>query len=70
MLEAYKKLVLISLLSTGEKYSSKGTLDQQTHKALSTMSRAYEALADIFKNRDAQRLTAEVDAGTQIWLEV
>lgn len=70
MLEAYKKLLMISLLSTGDRYTPKGTLDQQTHKALSNMSRAYEALADIFKNRDVQRLTAEVDAGTQIWYEV
>ncbi|GAB7348375.1 hypothetical protein MBLNU459_g6812t1 [Dothideomycetes sp. NU459] len=69
MLEAYKKLVLISLLTTGDKYSPKGTLGQQTHRAISAMSRPYEALADIFKNRDVQRFAAEVDAGASVWDE-
>lgn len=68
--EAYKRLILLGLLSAGQPFSTKGMLDQQAQKHVATLSKAYEVLADAFKNRDIQRFNAEADAGTQIWVDV
>ncbi|KAF1356541.1 hypothetical protein BDV97DRAFT_342071 [Delphinella strobiligena] len=69
MVEAYKKLILTTLLSTGQSFSAKALLDQQTQKSVSSLSKAYEGLADVFKNRDIQRFHAEVDMATQLFTE-
>ena len=70
MIEAYKKLILLSLLTKGHPPASKPLLDPQAFKTIAAVSKAYETLGDVFRNRDIQRFNAEVDAGIQVWTEV
>lgn len=70
MIEAYKKLILLGLLTTGQPFSTKGLVDQQTQRTLSSLLKAYEVLGEIFKNRDLQRFNAELDVGAQLWADV
>jgi len=70
MVEAYKKLVLLTLLTTGRPFSSHRVVDQHISKTMSALSKPYETLADVFKNRDLRRFMAEVDTGLQTWSDV
>ncbi|KAL1310886.1 hypothetical protein AAFC00_001117 [Neodothiora populina] len=69
MVEAYKKLILVALLSSGQSFSAKGLVDQATQKTLSALSKGYEALGHVFRLRDLQRFYAEVDTGAQYWAD-
>lgn len=67
MVEAYKRLLLVNLLTTGYSDLPDNT---QVYKTCLSLSRAYKALADNFKRRDIARFHAELDAGAAIWDEV
>ncbi|KAI4726110.1 hypothetical protein E4T49_06133 [Aureobasidium sp. EXF-10728] len=69
MVEAYKKLILVSLLSTGSLTYTKSLIPNQMVKTYSSLSKPYEVLADVFKKRDVLRLDAEVAAATAVWDE-
>lgn len=69
MVEAYKRLILLGLLAQGSAYSS-SNLDQHTLRTIQSLSRAYDGLADAFKNRDVQKFHAEVDVAAATWAEV
>lgn len=69
MVEAYKKLILVGLLSQGATFKLPGTIDHGTLRTVQQLSRAYEALADAFKNRDFVKFHAETDTGIAIWRE-
>jgi hypothetical protein len=70
MVEAYKKLILVNLLSTGSTSFTKGLINAQMVKTYSSLSKPYELLADVFRKRDVVRLDAEINAATAVWDEV
>ena len=70
MVEAYKKAILVNLLSTGSTTFTKGLINNQMVKTYSSLAKPYEVLADIFKKRDVLRLDAEIAAATAVWDEV
>jgi hypothetical protein len=70
MVEAYKKSILVNLLSTGYTTFTKGLINTQMIKTYSSLSKPYEVLADVFKKRDVLRLDAEIAAATAVWDEV
>jgi len=70
MVEAYKKSILVSLLSTGSLTFTKGLINTQMIKTYSSLAKPYEVLADVFKKRDVLRLDAEVAAAAAIWDDV
>jgi COP9 signalosome complex subunit 3 len=70
MVEAYKRLILVNLLSTGSTSFTKGLINAQMVKTYSSLSKPYELLADVFRKRDVLRLDAEIDAATAVWDEV
>jgi len=70
MVEAYKKSILVNLLSTGSTSFTKGLINPQMIKTYSSLSKPYELLADVFKKRDVLRLDAEIAAATAVWDEV
>ncbi|THY30403.1 hypothetical protein D6D01_03224 [Aureobasidium pullulans] len=67
MVEAYKKSILVSLLSTGSLTFTKGLVNTQMIKTYSSLAKPYEVLADVFKKRDVLRLDAEIAAATAVW---
>lgn len=69
MVEAYKKSILVNLLSTGSTTFTKGLINAQMIKTYSSLSKPYEVLADVFKKRDVLRLDAEIAAAAAIWDE-
>ncbi|KAI5204587.1 hypothetical protein E4T38_04597 [Aureobasidium subglaciale] len=69
MVEAYKKSILVSLLSTGSLSFTKGLINPQMIKTYSSLSKPYEVLADVFKKRDVLRLDAEIAMATAVWDE-
>lgn len=70
MVEAYKKSILVSLLSTGSLTLTKGLVNTQMIKTYSSLAKPYEVLADVFKKRDVLRLDAEVAAAAAVWDDV
>lgn len=70
MVEAYKKSILVNLLSTGSTTFTKGLINNQMVKTYSSLAKPYEVLADVFKKRDVLRLDAEIAAATAVWDEV
>ncbi|THW64674.1 hypothetical protein D6D20_02636 [Aureobasidium pullulans] len=67
MVEAYKKSILVSLISTGSLTFTKGLVNTQMIKTYSSLAKPYEVLADVFKKRDVLRLDAEVAAAAAVW---
>ena len=67
--EAYKKWVLIGLLADGKTFPLPRTADQAIIKNLQSMSKAYDALADSFVRRNWKKYQADLDAGSQVWIE-
>lgn len=67
--EAYKKWVLIGLLSEGKGFPLPKTADPVVMKSLRSLSKTYEALADDFDKRHYKKFTAEVEAGEVVWAE-
>ncbi|CAC9884997.1 unnamed protein product [Aureobasidium pullulans] len=70
MVEAYKKSILVSLLSTGSLTFTKGLVNTQMIKTYSSLAKPYEVLADVFKKRDVLRLDAEIAAAAAVWDDV
>lgn len=67
--EAYKKWILVGLLSEGKPFSYPRTVDTGVWKSLKAVGKAYEALADNFEKRDKLKFQAELEVGAQIWTE-
>ncbi|QIW99819.1 hypothetical protein AMS68_005337 [Peltaster fructicola] len=65
--EAYKKWLLIGLVSTGRTFPYPRTAGQQVMKAIRAVARSYDALAETFEKRDWRKFDAEKDVGTDIW---
>ena len=68
-MEAYKRWVLVGLLSEGKLFPQPRTVDQAVWKILKAAGRPYEALADNFERRNWVKYQAELDVGSQIWLD-
>jgi len=68
MVEAYKKLLILGLLVSGEPYKTSHLTEQGAHKTLSSLCKAYESLVEAFRNRDLQRFYAEIDVVGDLWI--
>jgi COP9 signalosome complex subunit 3 len=68
-MEAYKKWVLVGLLSEGKMFPQPRTVDQAVWKILTAAGKPYEALADNFERRNWMKYQAEIDVGSRIWLD-
>lgn len=66
-MEAYKKWILLGLLSEGRRFPLPRTNDQQMLKAVRATSKAYEALAEDFEKRDYLKFLAEAQTGNEVW---
>ncbi|KAI1662660.1 hypothetical protein F4813DRAFT_341470 [Daldinia decipiens] len=69
MVEAYKKWVLVSLLSTGKLSDPPSYTGAAANKLYGNIGKPYTALAVLFVAHNAKGLKAEVEKNTQIWLE-
>lgn len=69
MLEAYKKWILVAYLADGAVLAIPRTASSSAIKQVRAASKAYEALADAFKNMEHRKLHAQVDIGAPIWAE-
>ena len=67
--EAYKKWLLVGLLSEGKSFAYPRTVDTGVWKSLKAVGKPYEALADNFEKRDTLKFQAEMEVGAQIWSE-
>lgn len=65
--EAYKKYLLLGLLTQGKDYGLPRTHNVQVMRAIRACSKPYEALVDSFERRDWRKFDAEIDIGAQIW---
>lgn len=65
--EAYKKWVLIGLLSEGKPFPYPRTIDSAVWKNIKAVGKSYDSLADSFEKRDSLKYQAELDVGSQIW---
>lgn len=67
--EAYKKWVMVGLLSEGKLFPLPRAHDQTVMKNMKAIAKPYDTLADTFEKRDWRKYQAEMDNGTQIWHE-
>ncbi|KAI6833358.1 hypothetical protein KC340_g7114 [Hortaea werneckii] len=67
--EAFKKWVLIGLLSEGKRWPLPRTHDVAVMKSIRSLTKPYDALAENFEKRDHRKMAAEMDVGAQIWQE-
>ncbi|TAQ90685.1 hypothetical protein B7494_g1014 [Chlorociboria aeruginascens] len=67
MVEAYKKWILLSIITTGKLRPLPRTIGVVIAKQYHILARPYEAVAVIFETASASRLKAEVDYGTKVW---
>lgn len=67
--EAYKKWILIGLLTEGKPFPYIKTADSAVIKSIKALSKAYETLADDFEKRDSRKFQADMDVGMQVWQE-
>lgn len=67
MVEAYKKWILVSLLSKGKMSTLSASISPHTIRAFHALAKPYEAIADIFSTGTASRLNAEAHAGKHLW---
>ncbi|GAB7360950.1 hypothetical protein MBLNU230_g0933t1 [Neophaeotheca triangularis] len=65
--EAYKKWVMVGLLSQGSTFNQPRTAEQAIMASIRKLSRAYETLAEIFEKRDWLKFQAEMAVGWQLW---
>lgn len=66
-MEAYKKWILLGLLTEGRRFPLPRTNDQQVLKSIRATSKAYEALAEDFEKRDYRKFGAEASLGFEVW---
>lgn len=69
MIEAYKKWVLVSLLSKGKLAETPSNTPAASAKLYANLAKPYTSVAVAFVADDAQVLKAEVEKNTAIWLE-
>ncbi|EZF30592.1 hypothetical protein H109_03473 [Trichophyton interdigitale MR816] len=67
MVEAYKKWILVRLLAKGQASALPRGIPPFAVKIYKSLSRPYEALADIFRDGTLQRLEAEMSVGIDQW---
>ncbi|OAL70825.1 hypothetical protein A7D00_5155 [Trichophyton violaceum] len=67
MVEAYKKWILVRLLAKGQVSALPRGIPPFAVKIFKSLSRPYEALADIFRDGTLQRLEAEISVGIDLW---
>ncbi|EFQ98902.1 COP9 signalosome complex subunit 3 [Nannizzia gypsea CBS 118893] len=67
MVEAYKKWVLVRLLAKGQVSDLPRGIPPFAVKIYKSLSRPYEALAEIFRDGTLQRLEAEMMVGIDVW---
>jgi len=67
--EAYKKWLLVGLLSEGKSFPYPRTVDTGVWKSLKAVGKAYEALVENFEKRDTSKYRAELEVGAQIWVD-
>ncbi|CAK4034305.1 COP9 CSN3 signalosome subunit 3 [Lecanosticta acicola] len=65
--EAYKKWVLIGLLSEGRPLPLPKTFDQVIVKNIRALAKMYDSLADSFEKRDYRKFEAEMQMGEAVW---
>lgn len=70
MVEAYKKWILVGLMSQGRVGSVPKAANGNAVKTLRSLSKAYDAIADAFQHADRSKLVAEVDEAQQLFAEV
>jgi COP9 signalosome complex subunit 3 len=69
MVEAYKKWILVGLLTHGTLRNLPSTTSGGASKSYHILGKPYESLAQIFESGSASRLKSEADYGTSIWLK-
>ena len=67
MVEAYKKMILVSLLERGKVAPLPTIITSQVGKIYRSLARPYMALAGAFEGGDYAKLRAEVTIGKAIW---
>lgn len=67
--EAYKKWVLVGLLSQGKPFAYPRTVDVSVWKNIKAVAKAYDALADNFERRNSLKYHAELQLGGHIWAD-
>ncbi|RYC61375.1 hypothetical protein CHU98_g4830 [Xylaria longipes] len=67
MVEAFKKWILVSLLSEGRQSATPAHANTWTIKCLGILGRPYISLATAFATDDVQQLKLEADRNTQVW---
>ncbi|KAK2762787.1 hypothetical protein FQN54_000961 [Arachnomyces sp. PD_36] len=68
MIEAYKKWVLASLLDRGTTSPIPKPTSSHAAKTYKAVAKPYDALAEVFKTGNLNRLMAEIEVGQSIWL--
>ncbi|KAJ8121015.1 hypothetical protein O1611_g10211 [Lasiodiplodia mahajangana] len=69
MVEAYKRWILVSLLSEGKYSSTPPHASAVTTKTFGVLGKHYVALATAFTTDDVHQLKQEVDKNSQLWME-
>lgn len=67
MVEAYKKLILVNLVSHGQAPQVSQIVETAISRTLSQSSKPYEILAEAFRARNLAKFHAEVDAAGSCW---
>lgn len=67
MVEAYKKWILVSLLSRGKMSKVPASVSSSTLRVFHSMAKPYGTVAEIFMKGTASRLNAEAVAGANFW---
>lgn len=65
--EAYKKWLLIGLLSEGKSFPLPKTADQITIKNIRSLAKPYDALVESFEKRDYKKFQAEMQVAEGWW---
>ncbi|KAI8624419.1 hypothetical protein F5Y19DRAFT_490945 [Xylariaceae sp. FL1651] len=69
MVEAYKKWILVSLLSTGKHIETPPHTSASTGKTFGTLGKPYTAVAAAFATDEVQDLRLAAEKNAQLWLE-
>ncbi|KAI0911311.1 cop9 subunit [Ustulina deusta] len=69
MVEAFKKWILVSLLSDGSHCTTPPHTSASTIKIFGILGRSYVSLATAFATDDVERLRQEAEHGAQVWIE-
>ncbi|TKA30477.1 hypothetical protein B0A50_02705 [Salinomyces thailandicus] len=67
--DAYKKWLLIGLLSEGRTWPLPRTHNTSVMKSIRSLAKAYDTLAEDFEKREFRKMAAEMEVGAQVWLD-